>query len=427
MSFSVEVHDDNKVEEEEEGFNSSNFMSRIQRRMNGTQRLRTDQKGKLVVDAIAGTTGSVRLKDTESSRGWGRDEQPPLAEVLFESLKAGEQRDMGDITLDRGPLLVSGKVINSAGEPVAGVRLSVTVTEVSTQNSEEQRGRGGFGRRGGNGSTRLSVRTKNDGTFLAHRLVDLLAVGRISLSDRKWTMADHSFNPGDENLLITAVRGGTLVGRATKSDPNLIGSLSISATLADSSSESEGGRRGRRGRPRGMARTKPDGTYTIENLAPGTYNLRITMNSMEAFAQDGLRVYEGQETSVPPVVVGDGFLMGEVLVVDADGQPLKDVRVSISTGSNGGNRWSSRGWGRSSTRTNEQGSALALIPSGSEFTVSVSSGRLRLSKTVNSSGFPLRLNMKDAQQPEPRRGGRSGIDADTLREFQSRRRRGGNR
>lgn len=424
MSFSVEVNDDNKIEEEEEGFNSRNFMSRIQRRMNGTQRLRTDQQGKLVVDAIAGTTGSVHVKDAESFRGWGGDTSPLLAEVLFENLKAGEQRDMGDITLDRGPLLVSGKVINSAGEPVAGVRLSVTVTEETTQSTEEQRGRGGFGRRGGNGSTRLSVRTKKDGTFLAHRLVDLLAVGRLSLSDRKWTMKDQSFNPGDENLLITVIGGGKLVGRATKSDPSLIGSLSISATLADDPSEPEG-RRSRRGRPRGMARTKPDGTYTVENLAPGTYNLRITMNSMEAFSQDGLRVYEGQETTVPPVVVGDGFLMGEVLVVDAEGQPLKDARVSISTGSNEGNRRSSRDWGRSSTRTNEQGSALALIPSGPKFTVSVSSGRLRLSKTVRSSSFPLRLNMKDASQSDSRRRERSGAANDALRDTQRRAGRGG--
>ncbi len=426
VRLNVQVHDDNKIEEEAEGFNSRNFMSRIQGRMNATQRLRTDKDGKLVVDALAGTTGSIRLSDSESFRGFGGNEQPPLAEVLFGNLKSGERKDMGTVTLDRGPLLVAGKVVDSSGNPVSGLRLSVTVTEETAQPREESRDRGGFGRRGRNGSTRLSIRTKTDGTFLAHRDVDLLALGRLSLSDRKWTMTEQPFNPGDENLLITVTRGGSLVGRVTKSNPDLIGRLSVSTTRTDEKTATED--RGRRGRPRGGARIQSDGSYTVENLAPGTYSLRVTLGGMEAFTQEGLRVYEAQETTVSPVMVGEGFRMAEVLVVAPEGTPLNDARVSVSLASGEAGGWMSfMNWGRGSSRTNEQGIVQVLIPSGPDFTLTVSSGRQRITRTVNPSTFPLTVNMKDATQAEPRRPRRSGATGNPEGSGRRRPNRGGRR
>ncbi len=220
------------------------------------------------------------------------------------------------------------------------------------------------------------------------------------MEGRRRTADGASFNPGGANTGMTAPPGGSLSGRVTKSDAALMGRIRVAANIADE--EPAGGNsRGRRGRTRNTARINPDGTFTIRNLKPGTYSLNVTLSEMSAFTQDGLRIYENQDTAVQPIVVGDGFQVVDVLVTDAEGLPLKDARVSASPQREG--RGGSR-WGRGSERTDENGHASVLIPSGSAITMSVSSGRQRVTQVVQSSGFPVTLSMKDAAPPRERGG-----------------------
>ncbi|MAG57163.1 MAG: hypothetical protein CMJ83_12795, partial [Planctomycetes bacterium] len=380
------------------------IMAALQRRSSRSPRVTTDAAGRVTVEARPRTPGTIEINLADRSARFdfgrrGRDrgeESPPIATVRFAALDPGEKRNLGEVRLQDYAVICAGRVLDSAGEGVEGARVRVQTGE-SANESGRGRGRGGRGRgRGGFGrsSSGPETRTDADGNFRVFGFPQSGKEYSVVAEARDAKSQSAPFVPGAKDLLLTVREMGGIAGAVRLADPTLKARISLHLRSMSDSAESRGQ----------SMRVGSDGEFRATRLAPGTYELEVSVNSVKDVTVTGLIVPEGkvgQPGAIQDLIVGRDFFRAVVTVRDAAGAPISRARVSFnaepggtrSTADNGGRGGRGRGrGGRGGTRTNDQGQADQVLKVGTVVHVTASASDYA-SKTVRNASFPLEIRL----------------------------------
>ena len=210
--------------------------------------------------------------------------------------------DLGDVTLEVG-LAIRGRVRDQAGAAVAGASL----------NAFPARPMGGA-------FTFSETASEADGSFVLAGLAD----GPYRLTARLSGYAEttQQASPGGERIEIVLRPGGAITGLVADEDGRPVESFGIDA---EPTSRTAGGMIVRGGRQRVV---DPQGRFTIEDLAEGTYVVRAETPEMVAGSASGVKVVPGQTTDAGVVRLSRGGVV-RGSVVDNTGAPVPGATISV--------------------------------------------------------------------------------------------------
>ena len=200
-------------------------------------------------DVPPGTKHTCELQELD---GNGRQIHQPIS-VILPVNAYGEPRDhdLGDVIFDRGPLLLSGRLVDQDGKPVSG-------GEVELRHSVDGRRYGGF-------RDWTSSRT-DDGHFKVHGAQgELLEGGHFKVgfrhpfakrgSSRRWP----EFPVGSQGIEVVVTMGGTLRGTIAKAKaPD---SLEVHFYRGQ--------------KKEGVIAVRKDGSFRSRSLRPGLVSVRV--------------------------------------------------------------------------------------------------------------------------------------------------------
>ncbi len=360
------------------------WMSRLANRGGINGRRRSDADGKLDLPVPPGQSGRVELRrDFARGFGPGVEQSPPLATAEFPALDPGQERDLGEVIVDPGPLLVSGTAVDEEGVPQGGVRLRVR-WEPAPAGRESGRGRR---RRTSSGS--MTVTTDDKGVFEVHRQAVPDSVYGIESEERDWVSARVPFQPGAQGLRVVLTAPGGLRGRVTVVPEELRTRPRLALRPVGDASAST--RRGRRSGPR--VRVGSNGEFVVRRVTPGLYDLEIRLGRVLVRTIPSLQVPSG-EIAQPPelrdIIVGSEVVRAKVRVQDVSGNPIQGARVRYSLL---GKNVPREGRVFEEERTNEFGETAPLLPAGSLVRIQVSSGKY-VETSLESSAFPLTVTLE---------------------------------
>jgi protocatechuate 3,4-dioxygenase beta subunit len=231
------------------------------------------------------TDGAFQIKEVNPGTYDVTFRSPEFAELIKRDIKIepGKTTDMGTITAFRGRKF-SGKVVDSAGTPVAGAKIKIGAMLFSAQGQEEQ---------GENFENMAGIRSAisdQDGAFMI--------IG-VPTKTATTAMADHAdrgrslpisvpAGTDDPPPVTLALRGfGSITGKVTQKGKPL-GHVGISEA-------SKGG-----GAQASFAQTGDDGTFTMAKVPEGTHVLQAMQQKMMAMKGTSVtvNVTAGKETKV---------------------------------------------------------------------------------------------------------------------------------
>jgi hypothetical protein len=227
-----------------------------------------------------------------------------------------EGLDLGDIVLDFGELLVSGRIVDEAHRPIAGANAFVRAR--TTIRGEEHWPRV---------QTAGTIRTANDGTFALYLSagepqpseelrIETHAAGFVADSMR-------AVRRGDRNVEVVLKQAGALAGWLILDRGFAHDDVTVVLT----------------GATRQAVMLKPDQTFEVLELPPGTYSLEVRRRGATgAFEREPASVINdlvirAGETCRDPRI--QGLRIASVLttlhirVLDRASTPLKGAAVSI--------------------------------------------------------------------------------------------------
>ena len=211
-----------------------------------------------------------------------------------------QSSDLRDVVLESG-LAVRGRVRDREGVALAGVLLRA-----------EPRG-------GGDGPT-SEGESGADGAYA----LGGLAPGAYSVSATAAGFASvHvTATAGGEPLEIVLDAGGGITGRVVDAAGQPVDGASVQGERADVATE-PGGVDGY-----AMSANDGDGRFTIRDIAPGTYALRVRAGGVGEAAVSSVKVAAGRVTDVGTITLSaTGVVTG--VVVDADGQGIPGATVQV--------------------------------------------------------------------------------------------------
>ncbi|MFK7740865.1 MAG: carboxypeptidase regulatory-like domain-containing protein [Planctomycetota bacterium] len=257
-------------------------------------------------------------------------------QTTFEITVPDEVREYAfDISLPTSEL--SGRVLDSSGNPVAGIGVSLGSDESGLS------GAGGLvGMIAQNGLSR--ARTDDNGEFTmksvaagTYRLTaGARAAGRERRSRRRGgedeprygeasldgVFVDGVRNVGD--LVVTVPLAGSIAGTVLDGSGAPVSGAEIVFDRTDQKKRRRGG-----GNPlldlfgsQQPIRTGEDGAFAIEGLTPGTYAIRVESDALEAGKADDVVVYEGAATDVQLQVVQGATLRVRAVNVAKESIPF---------------------------------------------------------------------------------------------------------
>jgi hypothetical protein len=196
-----------------------------------------------------------------------------------------EGLELGDIILDRGDLLVSGRVVDPSQIPVTGATFSLHAR--SFWNGEE------FWPQviGSN-----AVQTDGNGAFAIYQsLGEALAGSQLRLTSSADGFAedrDRVVGHGERDILVVLARAGALAGSLELSEKFAPEDLALIL----------------KGATRQNFMLKPDATFEARNLLPGSYSLEVVRSNQTGRAVlkpgtpiEGLLVREGETCRDPRI------------------------------------------------------------------------------------------------------------------------------
>jgi len=274
------------------------------------EKTKTDAEGKFTLEGVA--PGDCTLMCSSPKH---------LTKQKNLALEPGEVQNNIDVELAAGTSL-SGQVVDDVGRPIAEINVSAHGHYEKTKD----------------GSQFVQGRTKSDehGFFtlngLAGKTINVNATGKGYTSYWKNKV------PIDGGLLIIQLtRLGAISGVLLSETNEPIAGSTVRATRKGSnglpnvfnvSFGLDGG--SFQGLPFGAsgktAKTDDKGRFTIENIRPGTLNLIATGKHRKAEYNDVL-VRPG-ETTEGITIQAERGVVAEVTVVDPDGEPVADAKVS---------------------------------------------------------------------------------------------------
>ncbi|MES2462534.1 MAG: carboxypeptidase regulatory-like domain-containing protein [Armatimonadota bacterium] len=245
-----------------------------------------------------------------------------LAQAML-TLNSGEGNT---IRLEKG-IAVRGKVVDSAGEPVAGVEVrlwSVYLGGSRGSGSNYLWLRDDFGL-----DLKITAKTDAKGVWTMADIPATAVHANVALADPKYVQVASEIPVGAANPKpLVALPAAVLVGKVVGSDGKPRAGINVSARPENY------------GQGTGSARTAADGSYRIAGLPTGAFTVWVnapmrlvsgaTKPSEEVAAPlRQVSITAGKETTVPNLVLLQGGLV-EGSVTDAvDGKPLSGVTVSV--------------------------------------------------------------------------------------------------
>ncbi|MCC7510580.1 MAG: carboxypeptidase regulatory-like domain-containing protein [Planctomycetes bacterium] len=277
----------------------------------------TDENGKFEIHDVQSGTYSLLA----------RKEGAGIATLEEVNVETGAQRDLGDITLEKG-LVLTGIVVNARNEGVAGAKVSI----------HQQGERNPFAGRM-RGEPLSSTTTGKEGKFEIVAMIegefyaDVTADGYAAL--------EHDFVFPIDNLKLTLRRGGSVAGKVVDGAGVSVDSAMVMLMNHNSPGyaffkAAPGGSFGGFGGGRELSAPTKDGAWLIENVPAGTYVAIATAGEGEFGWVDDLVVDDETRTQAGAIKLGG---KGRVRVtVTEDGQPVADLEVGLSRGFNMGRR-----------------------------------------------------------------------------------------
>ena len=355
--------------------------------------------------------------------GGGNNDSAVLATHPFSATAPGQLQTLPDLRIARPPILVAGIVVDAGGSPVANARVTLDLTDAAVAMRRDQNaaadasqgsGRGGPG--GGRGGNRaamslfgLSERSDRDGHFeIRTALTDdnkaiPLKVTAQSLGARAESVA---FKAGAADVKVIVQPSGSIVGKVRMALAAMKGTISITAAPTSLMSQSDGAPWMRFVAPGGgRARANKDGTFTLRDLKPGTYDLMFSYDGEDVTTVSGFEVKGGEPLADPrlsDLVIGTEAWICDVSVINDDGSPIAGASVTFDDGqqNQGGMRRGAGGrmgfggnrFGRP-IRTDSQGRvAPTFVNRVEDLTVTVRVDQFK-DQVFKNPGFPLTVRV----------------------------------
>ena len=266
-------------------------------------------KGPAIVAIIdPAVTGEFRVLRASQGPSW-LDERPPLASAPLPPLTPKGTVDLGVFQIARPPVLVSGRVFDAYGKPIGGVGV-VTYGERVTEARTSPRDR-----------DRQWGVSAADGTFeiraepLESPVNYTLSVGGM------YRAREISFQPGDRKLKLEVSSTGAIAGRVRSAHTELADKVELSLLREEQRVSTIFGR-------------DPDGRFHVGRLETGEYTVQVKLAGILVEEVKGVFVHENgvaTPSELANAIVGRDFKFGEVRVLDADGEPLVGVGISLAS------------------------------------------------------------------------------------------------
>lgn len=328
------------------------------------------EHGKYLFYVKSGTPGAVTIRETTGpDPGFGK-QRAPVVTIPFDAIEPGATLDLGTTVMTPLPVLVSGRVVDSAGNPVAEADVSVSGT-VAVPDSFRTR------------TSRSAAKTDEAGRFVvyAHIESEMAYSAKVYGYKRCRSIA---FRAGQTDLELVVKEIGSMSGRIRVTHPRMRGALSckLHGPALDY--------------PRSI-QPRAEGYFTTPSVLPGTYELVVEIGGItegvEALRIGGLVVGEGEEArpdAIKDLIVGHGISPADVHVVGPDGKPLNGAYVQFNELGAG-----AQDKIREFESTNEEGLATVWCPTGTRFEIEVSSrdGNLQR-RVIETDRFPVTVRME---------------------------------
>jgi hypothetical protein len=353
-------------------------LQNLLRRRERPHQVRTDDDGHVRIPVEPQTAAFVKL--TDPSRSARSHRKGLVAEIPLPELDPGEVRDLGEIALDRGALLV------------AGVALVQDVPEVDVTVEARRIGPapGGSASPGRFRGTLEKARSGEAGKFYIYGSEAI--TGEIQLRAQSGELRSELITVpvGSTDVRVPLIETGSLRGEVTLADPELRSGISLRL----SSQDEESSQRIVIPRRRASSPKPGAGAFRFKGLMPGLYDLAVLVDNQEATTIRGLEVRSGEESSpaaIEKLIVGDGFLRARVEVRDPSGAPIARARVRFEER---GNSPSGRSRTvRRSVQTDRAGVAEMVVRSGALIDLQIEA-RGHASRRTSSAAFPLRVTLE---------------------------------
>jgi large repetitive protein len=216
---------------------------------------------------------------------------------------AGKKTENVDFTMDRGKT-IAGRVLDSAGSPVQGVRVSGSSPGAAS-------GMASYGTTTSDAEGKYKIEKLQPGKFM------LTAAKQGYTADRK-----RDVESGAENVDFTLKKNGSISGMVVFPSASGPRNFTITArSAADPSNPDDP--------PRAKSRsyTAEDGKFKLDDVPGGVYSVQVVSKNFAPASVDNVVVNEGQETSGITITVREGGTI-DGFVQDRSGTGI--ARASVS-------------------------------------------------------------------------------------------------
>jgi protocatechuate 3,4-dioxygenase beta subunit len=214
--------------------------------------------------------------------------------------------DLGKVVLERG-LTVAGRVVDRAGTPLPNASLYAWPMTSATFAF--------------NSSSPEPVLSASDGSFVIGGL-ETGAYNVIASIPGYVTAGQKTEAGAEEPLRLVLAPGGTLTGSVVDSRRRPVESFTVMAERA----EKDGNGYGATGY---KVVTAPDGGFTIDDLAEGTYAVRARAPDTAPGSVSGVKVVAGKARDAGVIRLGTGGVV-RGSVVDTSGAPVAGATLSAT-------------------------------------------------------------------------------------------------
>jgi len=273
------------------------------------------ESGDSSYEATTGSDGRFEIRDLPAGT-WdlavqGKGYAPLRVPGLGVPEGAGST-DLGTVILAPGAP-VEGYVVDREGHPIAGASVQATESDAGFAVGEE-------------GSSPAAI-TRADGFF---RIEDRRPGETIDLVASRTGYAPAALPgvavPAEEPVRIVLQAASAVEGRTMDPDGQPLSNVMVFVIPADPASVAALGSAGLS--QTGPATSKADGSFRIENIAPGTIELHaMTLGRPQALLKN-LEVQPGKDLTGVEIVVAPGAVV-EGRVLTASGKPVAGAEVNV--------------------------------------------------------------------------------------------------
>jgi len=380
-----------------------------------SRRAQPDPRGLLTMSILAETSGKLEIAHCRREgqlyepavagleRPYNSGAAPPppdpvIAVLPFGAVAREQTVRLPPVVVPRLLAQVRGRVVDEAGQPVAAVKIGITTAARPVPKEYEL----------------FSAHTDAAGEFLIEAVSlpeELFVFGRRPLG----FCAPVRVRPAANELVeLTMLPCGALEC-AVKVPPGLLGPdlRPLIVLVVDDAQLRDGwwaffAERQSMGRWELFDRwnltmgVPDDGRLVLRDLVPASYEVRGCLGANQALVVPGVQVTSGETTRLP-AAFGDGLERTCVRVLDADGAPLTEARVSFRIP-----EWEQTLPRGADFTTDAKGEAWFVAPRNAVADVEIVA-QGRAPRRCPSAGFPLEVKMSNGATIALAIGGRDAV------------------